>query len=147
MTLKEYLNRGFALRQKIYMQKEQLESISETLTQLGASLDGVKVIKTPTTSCLENGVVRMVELENDLQKSLEELTKVGDEISTVISLLDDFSDQRLMIKRYIGFKSWDSIAEEMGLTCKGAQNKHYLALQKLEVALNGSPLMEVIEVA
>ena len=143
MTLKQYLNRGIDLNREIAIMKEEMKNISESLTRLSINLDSDKIKKSPTTSPLENGVVHMVQLEKEIQDAIEKLATIGSETMLVINKLDDYNSRTLLIKRYVGYKSWETIAQEMNISRRGAQNKYYYALNKLEFLMKDSPLLEV----
>ena len=143
MTLKQYLNRGIDLNREIAIMKEEMKNISESLTRLSINLDSDKIKKSPTISPLENGVVHMVQLEKEIQDAIERLATIGSETMLVINKLDDYNSRTLLIKRYVGFKSWETIAQEMNISRRGAQNKYYYALNKLEILMKDSPLLEV----
>ena len=143
MTLKQYLNRGIDLNREIVIMKEEMKNISESLTRLSINLDSDKIKKSPTISPLENGVVHMVQLEKEIQDAIERLATIGSETMLVINKLDDYNSRTLLIKRYVGFKSWETIAQEMNISRRGAQNKYYYALNKLETLMKDSPLLEV----
>ncbi len=143
MTLKQYLNRGIDLNREIVIMKEEMKNISESLTRLSINLDSDKIKKSPTISPLENGVVHMVQLEKEIQDAIERLATIGSETMLVINKLDDYNSRTLLIKRYVGFKSWETIAQEMNISRRGAQNKYYYALNKLEILMKDSPLLEV----
>ena len=147
MTIKDYLSRGYKLRSEIQLKREQLENVSESISNLSVHLDGVKIIKTPTTSSVENGVIQIVELKEYIEKSIAQLAVVGEEAVQVISKLHDFKTESMLIKYYVGFKSWNDIASEMDLSYKTVINSHYRAIHKLEQIMKDSPLLEGDDVA
>ena len=147
MTVKDYLNRGYELQREIKIKTEQLENINEAMTNLTATLDGIKVMKTPTTSSIENGVVRVVELKEDISSSIARLAIIGTEAMLVIKKLGNLKTESILIKHYVGFKSWDIIAQEMNMARKTIINRHYYAILKLEEMLKDSPLLGDDDVA
>ena len=66
----------------------------------------------------------MVQLEKEIQDAIERLATIGSETMLVINKLDDYNSRTLLIKRYVGFKSWETIAQEMNISRRGAQNKY-----------------------
>lgn len=147
MTVKDYLNRGYELQREIKIKTEQLENINESMTNLTATLDGIKVMKTPTTSSIENGVVRVLELKEDISSSIARLAIIGTEAMLVIKKLGNLKTESILIKHYVGFKSWDIIAQEMNMARKTIINRHYYAILKLEEMLKDSPLLGDDDVA
>jgi DNA-directed RNA polymerase specialized sigma subunit, sigma24 homolog len=147
MTVREYLNRGYDLKRQIMLKRQQLENISESMTNLSVNLDGVKVIKTPTASCIENGVVQVIELKEDIDKSVAMLAVVGNEAVQIISKLQDLRTETMLIKHYVGFKTWNDVAQEMNITYKTVMNSHHYAMTKLTRILKDSPILEVADVA
>lgn len=147
MTVKEYLNRGYVLQREILLKTEQLQNINESMTNLTAAVDGIKIIKTPTTSIIENGVIRVVELKEDITCSIARLALIGTEATLLIKKLGNVKTESILIKHYVGFKSWDIIAQEMNMSRKTIINRHYNAIIKLEEMMKDSPLLGDDDVA
>ena len=97
----DILHKGRAISLSM-LKRQQLENISESMTNLSVNLDGVKVMKTPTASCIENGVVQVIELKEDIDKSVAMLAVVGNEALQIISKLQDLRTETMLdfIKRH-----------------------------------------------
>ena len=53
----------------------------------------------------------------------------------------------MLIKHYVGFKTWNDVAQEMNITYKTVMNSHHYAMTKLTRILKDSPILEVDDVA
>jgi hypothetical protein len=63
---------------------------------------------------MEDIIVKIVDLENEINQDIDELVDLKREIVTIIKKIENPVYQTLLELRYLGFKSWEQIAVEMG---------------------------------
>ena len=132
MKAKWFLQRAYNLQKEIEIKKEQIASIREALTNITVPTDKEHVSYTPESSPMANAISNIMELENAVEIETAYLVEVEREIIQVINQLDSSLTRSLMTKRYICFKSWNVILEELGVTDKWLFNRHSYALKEVE---------------
>lgn len=129
MTKKE-LSKYYYLSLEIKDLEDRIESINETT--IGASkITGMPIVHS-NESPIERKVELLIRLKDKLEKrkiqALEEMEKIEKYISTI----NDIETRIIFNKRYLDFKSWDDISEEMYMSVRSVYRKHSNWLRKEE---------------
>ncbi len=133
MNTKTYLSRAIWLEQSINSKLEQLEVLRSLATRVSAALTGDKVSGGQRgQSNMENTIVKMVSLEHELRRDLEQLMDLQREITATINRVEDLSAQVLLQLRYLCGKSWDKVASCMGYDRRTIYRLHGRALKEIE---------------
>lgn len=119
---KGQLSKYYYLSLEIKEIEEKIQSIRET------SVGSTKLTGMPTSHNNESPLEKRVELlitlseklEHRKNKAIEEMTKVEQFLSTIVD-----SETRLIFnKRYIEFKRWDKIAQELHMSESSVFRRH-----------------------
>lgn len=119
---KGQLSKYYYLSLEIKEIEEKIQSIRET------SVGSTKLTGMPTSHNNESSLEKRVELlitlseklEHRKNKAIEEMTKVEQFLSTIVD-----SETRLIFnKRYIEFKRWDKIAQELHMSESSVFRRH-----------------------
>lgn len=111
MTAKEYLKRYRTLNAYIDCKLEEVAQLRELSTRLS-----------PTAMFDRNGNVsdkvgrtaaKIVDLEREIDREVDELVKMRKEIEETVSKIDDERFKTLLTMRYINGYKWEKIALEM----------------------------------
>lgn len=129
MTKKE-LSKYYYLSLEIKDLEDRIESINETT--IGSSkITGMPIVHS-NESPIERKVELLIRLKDKLEKrkiqALEEMEKIEKYISTI----NDIETRIIFNKRYLDFKSWDDISEEMYMSVRSVYRKHSNWLRKEE---------------
>ena len=135
MSARTFLRRAEQLHAAIQIKKEQISCMRHTLTEFTISPDKERVSHTSTQSPVECAVIRVEELENQLETEIAHYFEVQQEITQAINRLESVCLCSILTKRYILFKPWSAIAEEIGVSEKWLYNQHNYALKKMEQIL------------
>ena len=131
MNAKEFLRQIEVLDKKIDSMignYETLKSIAEsTTTKLSGMPHGGGERRK-----MENLVVKMACLEENIQAEVEKLSNMQSQATEYISMLEDFFERTLLIKRYINKCSWKIIACELNCSRTYIYKKHLSALENLD---------------
>lgn len=84
---------------------------------------------------LEETVERIIAIEEELNREIDEMVDVRREIQAAISSLEDCTLEALMEMRYLGGKSWEEIAVAMGYSWRWTMNLHKKALSSIKSSL------------
>lgn len=82
---------------------------------------------------LQSSVVKICELEEELDQKIRELLSQRNEIVAVLDSLSDDNLRQLMRYRYIKGMTWDEIAEKMYYSRPQVVRLHGRALNKIEL--------------
>lgn len=133
MTAKEYLSQIQKLQTIIEQKQEQIKEIRESVSTVRAvRFDLEKVQGGGQTDRIGDSVVRIVDLEKELESDMLKLLDRQHEVINQIQRLDDCRCMSLLFKRYIMGKSFQIIANEMNFTYRHCLNLHEKALNAFE---------------
>ena len=132
MTTKQYLRQARYLDLRIKSKIEQIESLHYLAAKATSTLSDMPGSPTRNTYSMENIIVKILMIEDVVNKDMENLVNLRNEINTAISLVDDEECRLLLEKRYINMEKWEDIALEMNLSTRSIHRLHNEALKKLK---------------
>ena len=133
MTAKAYLSQSLRLNQRINSKLEQIQSLRELATKCTPFLTGMPKTPNQDGSLMADTVLKITDLEKELQKDIDRLVDLKKEIMAVVKAVDNMECQTLLEQRYLCFKSWEQIAVDMGYNVRHVYRLHDEALQKVVV--------------
>ena len=133
MTAKAYLSQSLRLNQRINSKLEQIQSLRELATKCTPFLTGMPKTPNQDGSLRADTVLKIIDLEKELQKDIDRLVDLKKEIMAVVKAVDNMECQTLLEQRYLCFKSWEQIAVDMGYNVRHVYRLHDEALQKVVV--------------
>lgn len=116
MTAKEYLQQAYIIDRKIKLDTEKLEAARSALygKTVRYDRDGSKPV--PHGNGTENAVLRVLELEERIDKEIDRLTEKRQEIEQAVNAVPDEVQREVLTRRYLLYQKWEVIAREMGYT-------------------------------
>ena len=84
----------------------------------------------------EDALIRLADTERETQQRLRELVAIRDEITAVISRLDDYDMQAILVRHYLAYETFELIAEKMHYSERSIKYKHKAALDKVCIDLH-----------
>lgn len=131
MTVKEKLNQGYYLNTLIDANLIELEA----LKQLALSVPSPNLSGLPSgnqkTARFVNPVQKLVDLEIEINKEIDQFVDLKKEIRELIKSLSENKLKLVMTYRYLLFYKWDIIAEKMNMSLRQVHRLHDEALKKL----------------
>ena len=85
---------------------------------------------------MEDIIVKLVDLENEINRDIDNLVDLKREIMTAIRSIRDLEYRTVLELRYLCFKPWEQIAVEMECGIDNVYKLHQKALKKLETKLS-----------
>lgn len=134
VTAKEYLSQGRWLNQKILNRNDeirQLRELAETIKATNYEQSIVQTSRKPD-AVFASIVEKIADSESELSDEVERYLKFREKIGREIRQLPEDEEKILLEKRYISFKPWTVIADEMGYVRRHITRKHAEALQSFE---------------
>lgn len=128
MTTKEYLSQAYRIDKRINIKIEQLKSLRELATKATSTLSDTCVSGPKNKQCMERIIVKMVDLENEINADIDELITLKAEITSKIKQVENPEYRMLLELRYLCFSKWEDIAEEMNYELRYLYKLHNQAL-------------------
>ena len=131
--MKEYWEQAERLRRRInrkiheiYLLRQRAEGMN------GSGINDMPKTVSPDHSKMEGTVFKIMALEQDIKDTQQEYDALIANMERCIKAVDDADDRDLLTKRYLEFKSWDTIAAEMFISMRQAYYIHNKALKSLQ---------------
>ena len=116
---------------------QDLADAQAKVTKVTAAITPAVVTRSSDPGQLEVGVMKIIELKQQINQKIDEFVDRKREIESIIEKVEDADQVKVLRKRYLEYKPWELIAVEVG--CK-YRNVHYIhgdALKAVEALLKG----------
>ena len=131
--MKEYLKKVECLRRHIPRKKHEIYLLHQQAEGMnGSGISNMPRTVSPDHSKMEGTVFKIMALEQDIKDTQQEYDALIADMERRIKAVDDADDRDLLTKRYLEFKSWDTIAAEMFISKRKAYYLHNKALKSLQ---------------
>jgi hypothetical protein len=134
-TAKEFMSQALYIDQRINSKIEQVMSLRELAGKASATLTGVKVSGTRDLHYMEDAIAKMVDLEDEINADVDDLVELKRIIVAVVRRVESPSCQTLLSLRYLCFKRWEQMAEEMNYSVQHLHRIHGTALEMVDAIL------------
>ena len=129
--VKQWLNRAYGIDSEINeLLREQKKSFAHAVNATSSMGNEKTQVSKGNTS--EKKFVEYAAYSERIDRRIDELYVVKQEILSAINKLDDSRLRTLLIARYINFRTWDDIAYNMNYSRMHVYRLHGLALQKIK---------------
>ncbi len=132
MTVRDYFEQIREIDTRIRIKQEQILHLKEIATRATSVIEACRVSGTYKRSKMANAVEEMVDIERTIEKDIERLNRLYNEISGVIVKIDNESYRQLLTLRYLCNKKWEDIAENMNFDPRSIYRIHSKALAEAE---------------
>ncbi|MBC2723239.1 DUF1492 domain-containing protein [Desulfosporosinus sp.] len=132
MNVKNYLSQAYWLDQRINNKLEQVANLRDMATKATASIHAERVSGTKQRSPMENAIVKIIDLEHDINNEIDKLIDLKREIVSVINKVQLPEHGILLELRYLNFKTWEEIADIMNFSWRNIHYVHSKALIAVE---------------
>lgn len=133
MTAKEYLQQAYTIDRRIKLDTEKLAAARSALYGKTARYDSDGSKSVPSGNGTESAVLRVVELEERLDREIDELTYKRQEIEQAVNAVPDEVQREVLTRRYLLYQKWEVIAAEMNYSIQHIFRLHGSALKKMRV--------------
>lgn len=138
MNAKEYLSQAIWLNQRINRKLEQANSLRTLASKVTTTFGEERVQGTKNQSPMEETMVRLIDLENEVNEDIDKLIKLRAEIVETINEVDDPIYQLILLMRYIEGKPWEDIAVGLGYDRSTVWRNHGKALKEIFKIINNA---------
>ena len=137
MTAKEYLSQARLLDTRINAKIQQVAALNDLATSATATLSGMLHSPNRGSSKMADAVVKIVDLQHEINHDIDELVDLKQEITRRIKSIPNTEFQLVLEKRYLCFMPWEQIAVDMGYSIQHIYRLHDWALQNFSVPEEG----------
>lgn len=136
MQAREFLKQAYRLDELInsnMIEIAQLEDLSTSIKSIDYSKDKISGGNADKSASYEKVIDKIMVLESKVNSEINELVDLKTKIREAICELKVPEEKVLLRLRYINFKQWEDICEQMHISERTAKRIHGQALQKLKV--------------
>lgn len=133
MTAKEYLQQAYRINRKIKLDTEKLAAARSALYGKTARYDSDGSKPVSCGNVTESAVLRVMELEERLNREIDELTAMRQEIELTVNAVPDEVQREILTRRYLLYQKWEVIAAEMGYSERHIRRLHGDALRNMSL--------------
>ena len=133
MNAKEYLSQARSLDQRIITKTQMIDSLNDLATRCTTTYSDMPKNPNHGGSRLEECVMKIIDLEEQITRDLEELVDLKKEITHVIQSVSNPEYQDLLAKRYICCEAWEKIAVDMNYELRYIHKLNSRALQEVKI--------------
>ena len=103
---------------------DTVSTLRSSLTSQSYELNPDKVQTSGPKNTLEETVAKIVDLEADINRRIDELVDMKQEAFNMINRIPDLDQQNILIGRYIQLKKWEDIALELNFSIQWVYELH-----------------------
>lgn len=131
-NVKEYLGQAYRIDQRINSKLEQVSSLHSLALKATSTISDMPGSATRNVHRMEDVIVKIIDLENEINADIDALVDLKSEITTVIKGIDNIEYQTLLELRYLCYKPWEQIAVDLGYSINNVFKMHRKAIELLE---------------
>lgn len=132
MKTKDYLSQVSRLNKMINNKLSEISQLRELSVSISAIRNDEKVQTSPNFDKIGTAIAKIDELENNLDKMIDEYLVKRERIIAQIDTMEEESVYQILFSRYIEKKTFEKIATEMEYSWRQIVRLHGKALQQFE---------------
>ena len=131
MHVKAYLELARNINIQIDSKLEQVSALRQLARKATSTLRLVPPSGTPNPHRLEDTIIRMMDLEREVDEEIDRLVDLKAEIMKTIGQVPNDRERVVLELRYLAFKDWASIAGTLKLNVRQVYRMHEEALKNI----------------
>ena len=135
ISVKKWLNRGWKLNEEINTLLEEERRAFDNASRITSVSSGERV-QSSTGNSSERRFINYTKYAMLIDGYIAKLTAIKEEIFAAIYKVENSTYRTLLIKRYIQFKTWETIAEEMHYDRRNITRMHNKTLRIMQKIIN-----------
>ena len=139
MEVREFLERARYINMEIDSKLEHVTALRHLACKVYHTFSETPPSGTPDPKRMENVIIRFVDLEKEVDETIDRLVDIKGCIMKAIRKLDDPKERIVLELRYLALKDWPEIAEKMKLQLRRVYQIHRDALAHLDLSENNQP--------
>jgi len=135
MTAKEYLKQAFHIDRRINDKLEQISSLRDLATKATSIINDMPGSATHDPHSMQEVIAKIIDDEAAVSQLIDRLVDLKRDIRHTIEQVPDENEKMLLEQRYLSFKSWERLAEDMNFSLRWVHIMHGRALKAVEKIL------------
>ena len=136
MNTKDYLRQVERLDSMIQNKLSEIYQLKTMACSVTVSSENERVQTSTDKDRLGSTVAKIVDLEKETDKLVDEFVDIKEEVNKKILELKNKNHRYILVQKYIKYKSIYSIAKELGMTDRGCKKAHAKALIEIGKKIN-----------
>ena len=132
MTIRDYFENAYKIDQRINSKIERIQAYESLATNISISISGMPGSGNRNIHKMENLLVKVADLQNEVQEELEQLIDMKMEITHLINKLENREQQLILEQRYLCMKTWEQIAVDLGYHSRHVRRLRDEAIDRLD---------------
>lgn len=132
---KKFLERANNIESKIDATLRKVELYKSLTQRVSAKLNRDRVSQSSDVTANEKAIIRLMDEEERLKQLYDEYEIIVDEITAVLTKLEDPNDERLLVELYLEHQTIHSLAARDHVTRAGIYKRLERALKEIETLL------------
>ena len=142
MTAKTYLNQIRLLDERINDGIEELAQLDSLLKKVTAAMGGEVVASSKNPDKMTDIIYKIDKLRRALNRNVDKYVDIKREAADLLSKVEDPVHYQILHCRYVLYRTWEQIADEIGYTYQWTCQLHGLALLEFEKIMQKSGLLD-----
>jgi len=141
MTTVEYLKQLYKLENEVKSKNEIVEKLRSQAEKVTSSLNQSHVTSSHNNGSREDIIIKMIDMQEVIISDTNRLLDLRMTIIEQINRVRNTNYRLLLLNRYVNFKTWEWIAEDLGKTYQGIVYRggiHDRAIKAFESVLKES---------
>ncbi len=135
MTAKEYLKQAFHIDRRINDKLEQISSMRDLATKATSVITDMPGSATHDPHSMQDIIAKIIDDEEEVNAAIDRLVDLKRDIRHTIEQVPNENEKMLLEQRYLSFKSWERLAEDMNFSLRWVHIMHGRALKAVEKIL------------
>ena len=135
MTVRDYFENAYKIDQRINSMIERIQAFEGLATNISSTISSMPGSGNRNIHKMENLLVKVADLQNEVQEELEQLIDMKVEITHLINKLENREQQLILEQRYLCMKTWEQIAVDLGYNARHIRRLRDEAIEKLMIVL------------
>ncbi len=131
MKIKEYLGQAYRIDHRINSKLDQISALHDLATKASSTVNDMPGSPNRNIHKMEDVIVKIIDLENEVNKDIDTLVDLKMAIMHLIKLVDNGEYQIILEQRYLCFKTWEQISVDLGYSIQHTFRLHDKALKAL----------------
>lgn len=142
MTAKTYLNQIRKADIKISDGLEELEQLKALATKVTAAMDGEVVSSSKNPDKMTAVVHKIIQLQEKINRDVDKYVDIKGEAMDLLSQVENPIHYKILHSRYVLYRTWEQIADEIGYTYQWTCQLHGVALLEFEKIMKTCGLLD-----
>lgn len=140
MKAKAYLQEIKKLDMKINNKQLQLSSLWDLAQSITSTIKEINVQTSKSVDPMADTVSKIIDLQDEINRDIDRYVDKKLEAIRLINQLENEQYISILVRRYVNYEEWRTIADEMHYTRQSIVKKHDAALKDFQKVLDNEIL-------